>query len=216
MPIERVKYPRTPHLPWSSGRSSDDKVLPNVDHFVGQEVVVTEKMDGENTTLYADGYIHARSTTSSGHPSRDWLHDWWRNRSIHLPYGARVCGENLYAKHSIYYAGIGHPFRGFSIWDYSCCLRWDTTIHMFGQSLIIVPVNVLWRGVFDEKALKKLASTVDRQAETVEGYVVRLANAFDINDFGRCVAKYVRKNHVTTDQHWTKNWTKNGFIINGL
>lgn len=42
------KYPRTMHLPYSYGRSSDDRVLNTVDHFAGREVVVTMKMDGEN------------------------------------------------------------------------------------------------------------------------------------------------------------------------
>lgn len=68
----RIKYPRTLHLPWSLGRTSDDKVLSSMDHFSGREVVVTEKMDGENTTIYSDG-LHARSTTSQRHPSRSWV-----------------------------------------------------------------------------------------------------------------------------------------------
>jgi len=48
----RVKYPRTPHLPWSPGASSDDVRHLNIDHFKNKQVVVTEKMDGENTSLY--------------------------------------------------------------------------------------------------------------------------------------------------------------------
>lgn len=44
-----IKYPRTFHLPWSLGATSDDKVLKNVDHFEGTCVVITEKMDGENS-----------------------------------------------------------------------------------------------------------------------------------------------------------------------
>ena len=57
--VKYVKYPRTYHLPWSSP-SSDDRVASSLNHFVGQEVVVTEKLDGENTSLYND-YVHARS-----------------------------------------------------------------------------------------------------------------------------------------------------------
>ena len=55
---ERVKYPRTYHLPWSEGRTDDDKVLSDDSQFIGKYVVVTEKMDGENTTIYSDGYLH--------------------------------------------------------------------------------------------------------------------------------------------------------------
>lgn len=44
----RVKYGRTFHLPFSLGRTFDDKVLKSVAHFEGEEVVVTTKKDGEN------------------------------------------------------------------------------------------------------------------------------------------------------------------------
>ena len=56
----RRKYPRTPHLPWSPGLSSDDTRLGQARQFAGREVVVTEKLDGENTTLDRRG-LHARS-----------------------------------------------------------------------------------------------------------------------------------------------------------
>ena len=55
--MERIKYPRTYHLPYSQSKT-DDKTLSNDDQFKGMEVVVTIKMDGENTTIYPDGYIH--------------------------------------------------------------------------------------------------------------------------------------------------------------
>ncbi len=56
-----VKYPRTWHLPWSPGKSKDDRVLTTPEVFAGQEVVVTVKMDGENCL---DGEILI--TTRSG------------------------------------------------------------------------------------------------------------------------------------------------------
>ncbi|MFE9924807.1 RNA ligase family protein, partial [Streptomyces sp. NPDC005774] len=51
--IMRVHYPRTPHLPWSPGAASDDIRAGDLSGLRGREVVVTEKLDGENTTLYA-------------------------------------------------------------------------------------------------------------------------------------------------------------------
>lgn len=42
-----MKYPRSFHLPWSRGYTHDDKVAKNVNHFIGKEVVVTEKLDGK-------------------------------------------------------------------------------------------------------------------------------------------------------------------------
>lgn len=67
-----VKYPRTWHLPWSQGKTKDDKTLANCEHFQGKRVIVTEKMDGENCTIYKN-YIHARSIDGRDHWSRSWV-----------------------------------------------------------------------------------------------------------------------------------------------
>lgn len=68
----KVKYPKTMHLPWSRSYTDDDKILRNTDHFAGREVVITEKMDGENTTMYRD-FMHARSLDSKDHTSRHYV-----------------------------------------------------------------------------------------------------------------------------------------------
>lgn len=65
-----VKYSRTHHLPWSPGLTDDDRVMPSLDAFIGQRVIVTEKMDGENTSMYRDN-IHARSLDGRNHSSRN-------------------------------------------------------------------------------------------------------------------------------------------------
>jgi len=41
-----------------------------------------------------------------------------------------------------------------------------------------------------------------------EGIVVRNAGEFSNEDFGSNVMKWVRKGHVTTDTHWSRNWVK--------
>lgn len=46
--MKQYKYPRTPHLPWSPGATSDDKYISSFESFRGKQIVVTEKMDGEN------------------------------------------------------------------------------------------------------------------------------------------------------------------------
>jgi len=66
----RVKYLRTPHLPCYQGRSKDDIALDSNEHLERlEDIVVTGKLDGENTTLYHD-YLHARSVDSKSPPSR--------------------------------------------------------------------------------------------------------------------------------------------------
>ena len=42
------KYGRTFHLPISLGATSDDKILTSLEGLSGDDLIVTEKMDGEN------------------------------------------------------------------------------------------------------------------------------------------------------------------------
>ncbi|MEW1792511.1 RNA ligase family protein [Streptomyces niveus] len=192
----RTAYPRTVHVPWSPGVGSDDVRGGDLDGLRGREVVVTEKMDGENTTLYRDG-LHARSLDSGHHPSRAWVKALQGRIGALIPDGTRVCGENLYARHSIAYEDLESWFYGFSVWDGEWCLGWDETVRVLRRLGIPVPV-VLWRGAFDERALRGLKLDPARQ----EGYVVRTVEGFVREDFGRRLAKWVRPRHVQTDTHW--------------
>ena len=200
----RVKYPRTFHLPWSPGATADDRTMDDPDEvFGGAEVVVTEKMDGECTTMYRD-YLHARGVDYAPHPSRD------RVRALHgaiahdIPDGWRLCGENLYAVHSIAYDALPAHFLLFSIWnEKNVCLPWDETV-LWAKLLGLHVVPVLHRGPWDARTVKRAldGSAKSQLGGDREGYVVRLAADFHYRAFRRSVAKYVRKNHVTTDDHW--------------
>lgn len=205
----RTHYPRTPHLPWSPGAASDDVRIADLAALTGSEVVVTEKLDGENTTLYADG-LHARSLDSAHHPSRTWVKALQARIGPRVPAGWRICGENMFARHSIPYEDLASHFYGFSVWDGGHCLDWDRTVD-FLRDLGIPTPPVLWRGVFDaraEKTLRALRTDTRRQ----EGYVVRPAEGFPAAAFGRRVAKWVRPGHVATDTHWMHT----GVVANGL
>jgi RNA ligase len=198
--MTRVKYPRSFHLPWSPGATSDDKVLSSVEHFAGQEVVVTAKMDGENTTMYRDG-IHARSLDGAHHESQAWVRALQGRIGRDIPEGWRVCGENLFAKHSISYTGLPSYFQVFSIWnEKNEALSWDETTE-WAALLDLVTVPVLWRGTWDEATIKGLYQP-KLGGNDMEGYVVRVAASFPYAAFAKSLAKFVRPNHVQTDQHW--------------
>ncbi|MFD3481682.1 RNA ligase family protein [Streptomyces sp. NPDC058665] len=192
----RTAYPRSAHLAWSPGVASDDVRVGDLGGLRGREVVVTEKLDGENTTLYGDG-LHARSLDSGHHPSRAWVKALQGRIGGLIPDGVRVCGENMYARHSIAYEDLDSWFYGFSVWDGEWCLGWDSTVR-FLRGLGVPAVPVLWRGVFDERALRGLKLDPARQ----EGYVVRTVEGFVREEFGRRLAKWVRPHHVQTDTHW--------------
>lgn len=195
----KYKHPKTPHLPWSENISDDDKVLKNTYHFVGKRVIISEKLDGENFSLYND-YCHARSLDSRNHVSRNWIRNFHSTIKHDIPEGYRICGENLYATHSIHYTNLKSYFYGFSIWnDKNICLSWDETLEWF-KLLNIVPVEVLYDGVYNEEKIKKLYNPKDW--ETMEGYVIRLAQSFSYAQFRNSVSKFVRKNHILTTKHW--------------
>ena len=208
---ERIKYPRTYHLPFSEGVQSDDKLLKNFNRLENKEVVATLKMDGENTTLYHDNYMHARSIDSKTNWTRDFakkIHSVIHND---IPEGWRLCCENVYAKHSIHYPD--NYLEGYlyllSIWnEKNECLSFDDTVE-FAELLDLPMPKVLYRGAFDLDVLSKLAKTLDTSIE--EGFVVRTTQSFDYKDFSNNVTKYVRKGHVQENaEHWLKNAEPNG------
>ncbi|MEK5233968.1 RNA ligase family protein [Lysinibacillus sp. FSL K6-0232] len=196
-----IKYPRSFHLPWSRGYTHDDKVAKNIEHFIGKEVVVTEKLDGEGTTLYKD-YMHARSIHSANHPSRNWVKTFHASFAYRIPDGWRLCGENVYAKHSIYYQALTSYFYLFSIWnEENICLSWDETV-AYAAELGIETVPVLYRGIFDEEKIKCTFTGKSIFDGEQEGYVIRNAAAFHYNDFQYNLGKFVRPQHVQTSEHW--------------
>jgi len=195
--MHRVKYPRTRHLPWSPGSTSDDLFADSMQSFQGQRVVVTEKMDGENTTLYRDG-LHARSIDGRHHPSRNWVKALHGRMAHLIPDGWRVCGENLYALHSIGYTELPSYFLLFSIWNEdNHCLSWDETVD-WSKRLGLCHVPVLSEGPFDQAQLRAMRP----DTAVTEGYVVRLAQGFAFGEFEDAVAKWVRPNHVESEEHW--------------
>ncbi len=195
--VTRYKYLRTPHLPWSPGFQSDDLRKSNTLSFDGKEVVVTEKMDGENTTLYRD-YIHARSIDGRHHPSRDWVKRLHSQISYEIPKGWRFCGENVYAQHSITYSSLESYFILFSIWDENnCSLSWDDMVD-WATALDLSTPQILYRGEWDEREIQNIV--IDE--EHVEGYVVRNAGSFHFDAFKENMAKWVRPNHVQSGEHW--------------
>jgi len=196
-----VKYPRTFHHPLSGGVQSDDKTASDISWLEKTDVVVTEKMDGENTTLYSDGF-HARSLDTGYHPSRSWLAGFHAERAHLIADGTRICGENLYARHSVAYDTLPSYFLGFSAWRGETCLAWEETTTLFA-TLNILPAPVLFVGRMEQDTLSNIVSSIDTL--TTEGFVIRRASSFGIKDFSNSVVKWVRPDHVQADsQHWSK------------
>jgi hypothetical protein len=184
--VKYYKYPRTYHLPWSNA-SKDDRMLPDDSQFRGKRVIGTLKMDGEGTSMYRD-HIHARSLDSGPHESRNWVKGLWGSINWMLGEDTRVCGENLYAVHSIRYGELPTYFMAFSVWEDNLCLSWDDTM-LYLDMLGLQSVPIIYDGVYDADKIKEAFAPYE---ETNEGYVVRIADEFLYSDFRRSIAKFVR------------------------
>ena len=190
----RYKYPRTAHLPWSSG-TVDDITSTTLPWDDDTEVVALEKLDGECTSIYADGYIHARSTTYSPHPSRDWLKGKVYELTQYLKNDEVLLGENVYAQHSIQYTDLLGYFYLFGMRNKHSFLSWDKVLEMAYLTDLPHP-DILYQG-----PASGIRHDLIWRPHT-EGYVIRTTSPFPVEEFHLNVRKYVRPNHVTTTDHW--------------
>ncbi len=208
--METRKYNRTYHFPFSPGTTSDDHIAKDWQGILTNELVVTEKLDGENTCLKKAG-VFARSHDAPTQSA--WavkMRELWQNCQDELG-ELEIFGESLYAIHSIEYTHLEHYFYIFAIREGERWLAWDEVV--FYANLLNLPtVPIIQRGLFTQKSLENLIFTQINAPSLLggecEGFVVRTANAFENTEFKNCVLKYVRKNHVKTDEHWTKNWKR--------
>ena len=197
-----MKYPRTWHCPWSLGKSSDDKVLVSTDHFIGKEVIISEKLDGESCGM--DRKIcHARSLDSKNHPSRNYVKGIWGRIRHEIPEGWKLFGENMFAKHSIHYNALTDYFYLIGIVDNrQRFLSWEETVE-WATILDLKTVPLIWDGIYDEALIQSLWPRPSFfGAQESEGYVIRTTEEFAAKDFQYHVAKFVRKEHIQTSEFW--------------
>lgn len=202
----KVKYPRTFHFHNSPNLQNDDRMLLDYSGFLEDgnpiEVIATIKMDGENTTMYND-HLHARSLDSAHHESRTYVKSIHNSMKHLIPEGMRVCGENMQAKHSIYYTGLPAYFLIFNIWQNDICLSYEETMMWVDefkfQGVPCEYVPTFYHGPF---SIQHITDLFHLNCFGHEGFVIRDINSFSLLDFNKKVGKYVRKGHVQTDEHW--------------
>ena len=201
-----MKYPSTPHLPWSPNKKSDkkDRIIKSIECFHGKGMIYLEKLDGENTVMSSDS-IHARSEDSPVTPWRTCTLSMHSIIKHKIPKGMFVCAENMYATHSIEYTNLKTILFVFGVFYHGEVLSWEDVIDWSNKlGLDAVPriypdVNLVHEmPIPDESEL----------GGECEGYVVRNIESFNSSDFLTNIAKCVRLGHVQTDEHWTKNWVK--------
>lgn len=214
-----VKFPRTRHVPFSPGATNDDKIHRSLFHFLGREVIVTEKLDGENTTMTRNS-VHARSLSSADHWTRHRVKQFfaeniqWKLKLKQFDDIHRISGENMQGVHSIKYDRMTSYFYCFSICDrQDNRFSWDD-MTILADELGVTMVPLIKRGIFTENFLDDIiVNHKPAFGDVMEGYVMSLADSFPMSEYERWVAKYVRANHVTTDQHWMKSCSDENIVI---
>lgn len=218
------KYGRTYHFPFSPGTTSDDRF----NHTYWEDIqrmetlVHTEKLDGENNCFNQFGVFarsHVAPTTS---PWTSQLRERWELMKNDLG-NIELFGENLYAVHSIEYKHIEEYYFVFAVRQLDKWLSWEEVkfyAAMFDlptvPELAIEPTKDLTKEALqikieswakEESVFGSLNPFTDEDS-TREGVVTRNKEEYPVEEFMHNVFKYVRKGHVKTDEHWTRNWNR--------
>lgn len=221
--MQSEKYGRTYHYPFSPGTTSDDRI--NSDYWNDLQqiktVVHTEKLDGENNCLSRRGVFarsHAAPTTS---PWTATIREFWQRVKGDLG-ELEIFLENLFAVHSLQYEHLDHHFYVFAVREKDRWLSWEEVKFYAGMlDLPTVPQITIEstptdKLLFEQKILNISGAagafapvdTATRKRCTLEGIVSRNTDAFKIDTFKNNVFKWVRKGHVKTNEHWTRNWKR--------
>ena len=205
------KYPKTPYWPWSPVIGRDDAVHPDPRRFVGEPVVVTEKLDGGNTLLHS-GEVYGRSVSAPCEGK--WMamvkkHHAWKVREPDL----YLYGEDIYGVHSISYDPVpeSRTFHAFALRGGDGAFASFSKVEAYTRRQGIPVVPVLFKGRF--RSLAEIRAFLERahgEASLLggerEGVVLRLARGFPAAEFQNSVCKSVRPGHVQSEEHWSRNW----------
>jgi len=220
------KYGRTFHYDFSPGTTSDDRINRNWPQEIQKFKIAlhTEKLDGENTCLSELGVFARSHAAPTLHPWADHLkikqsmmvNDLKENN-------LEIFGENLYAIHSIIYPKLEEHFYVFGIRVLDKWLSWEET--KWYASFFDLPVvpELGTQETTDPEAIKQrvlelsmepsvfgsLQNNTDPLREcTREGLVTRNIEEYSVDKFAENLFKFVRKDHVQTDVHWSKSITR--------
>jgi hypothetical protein len=202
------KYPRTFHLTFSKGCTNDDKMLDSDDYFIGEEIILTSKLDGSNFCMTNSECFARTHSGPPTHKSFDLAKSIHSQIKFFIPDNFAIFSEYLFAKHSIHYRNLPHYLAIFNILDFdrNVWLSWND-VEMWSGKINVPTVPVLFRGLVKTNyELQELCLSFmgekEFQIDEREGIVIRLSKEFDNINFDFSTGKMVRANHVQTSDHW--------------
>ncbi len=210
---ESRKYGRTLHGQISLGTTSDDRLMPNgyVKAFADMEqLVLTEKLDGQNNCFNKHGVFARSHTSPSVHPWDKPMRERWELIKNDLK-ELEIFGENMYGIHSIAYKELESYFYVFAVREGDRWLSWEEV--KFYAALLDFPtvpeieitttLKSMYKEVTNENKLladwliKNLGMTWEESTQTSgllggfdpetghscsEGFVIRNIDAYQKND----------------------------------
>jgi hypothetical protein len=165
--------------------------------------------------------VAARNGKHATHDAFDLLKK--RNREqygVKIPPHIQICGKWLFARHSIHYTdpedcddpecddhagAVRNYFQVFGVYDnrFDIWLSWPE-VEEWAAKIGAETVPVVDKRVFEyPDHVYEIYPKADRLIQNGhEGIVIRSALPFHYGQFESRLGKYVRENHVTTDEHW--------------
>jgi hypothetical protein len=120
------KYNRTLHSPISLGSTNDDRFMPDnyIEYFQTIPLVITEKLDGQNTCFNKHGLFARSHTSPSIHKWDEPLRRRWETTKKDLG-EVELFGENMFATHGIEYSKLESYFYVFAVREHGKWLSWE-------------------------------------------------------------------------------------------
>jgi atypical dual specificity phosphatase len=213
-----IKFPKIPHLFNLGGATRDDKICTpsDISKFIGQKVIIEEKIDGANVGISIDDngciLVQNRShfITSNYHaqfaPLDKWIakhmSDLWE---ILTPNRHILFGEWVYATHSIPYDLLPGWFIAYDLYDKVN----NTFMSRIKLSILLNKSNIPYVPVIFEdyiESIESLKSYVTGKSKysshaVREGIVIRV---FDDENNLKFRAKIVRGDFLAGNERWNK------------
>lgn len=145
------------HAPISLGTTSDDRFMPPgyLATFAQMpELILTEKLDGQNNCFNKYGVFARSHTSPSAHPWDAPMHERWKLFKNDLN-DLEIFGENMYGIHSIAYRKLESYYYVFAVRERGRWLSWEEVCFYAAMldfpTVPVIPVQQKLSEMFHEK-----------------------------------------------------------------
>ncbi len=199
------KYCRSLHAQISLGTTSDDRFMPSgyVKAFANMdELVLTEKLDGQNNCFNQYGVFARSHTAPTVHPWDKPLRERWELIKNDLG-TIELFGENMYGIHSIAYEKLESYFYVFAVREEEVWLSWEEVqfyADLFDFPTVpVLPIEVSLKDFYkkEQNANKSLSNWLTLNlGQTWEEYVQTegLLGGYDPETAAPCCEGFVIRN----------------------